>query len=264
MSRNRIEKIMEELKAQNKKAVITYITAGLPNMDATKEIIKAQEGNTSVIELGIPFSDPIADGPVIQQASYEAIKAGATLKKTFDLMENIRREGSEQPILFMMYYNTIVNYGVEAFVKKCAEAGVDGLIVPDLPFEEQDDLKKALSGNDATILIQLVSPVSKLRISEILEGARGFVYCVSAMGVTGQSGSFHREIIDYLTEVKEISKIPVMMGFGIRDAKDVEPMKDIIDGVIVGSHFINILREAGFNPEAARNYTGKLKEEINA
>ncbi|MCR5203429.1 MAG: tryptophan synthase subunit alpha, partial [Lachnospiraceae bacterium] len=238
---NRIEKKMEELKAQNKKAVITYITAGLPNTDATKEIIKAQEGNTSVIELGIPFSDPIADGPVIQQASYEAIQAGASLKKTFALMEELRKEGSEQPILFMMYYNTIVNYGIDAFVKKCNEAGVDGLIVPDLPFEEQDDLLKALEQSDATILIQLVSPVSKNRIPEILEKARGFVYCVSAMGVTGQSGSFHREIIDYLSSVKNISKIPVMMGFGIRDAKDVEPMKDIIDGVIVGSHFINLL-----------------------
>ena len=232
MSLNRIEKKMEELKAQNKKAVITYITAGLPNMDATKEIIKAQEGNTSVIELGIPFSDPIADGPVIQQASYEAIQAGASLKKTFTLMEELRKEGSEQPILFMMYYNTIVNYGINAFVKKCNEAGVDGLIVPDLPFEEQDDLLKALEGSDATILIQLVSPISAKRIPGILEKARGFVYCVSAMGVTGQSGSFHREIIDYLSNVKSLSRIPVMMGFGIRDAKDVEPMKDMIDGVI--------------------------------
>ncbi|MBR4343506.1 MAG: tryptophan synthase subunit alpha [Lachnospiraceae bacterium] len=263
MSRNRIEKIMDELKAQNKKAVITYITAGLPNMEATKKIIKAQEGNTSVIELGIPFSDPIADGPVIQQASYEAIMAGVTLKKTFELMKDLRSEGSEQPILFMMYYNTIVNYGIDAFVKKCAEVGVDGLIVPDLPFEEQDDLRNAIEGSDATILIQLVSPVSKTRINTILEKARGFVYCVSAMGVTGQSGTFHREIIDYLSEVKKVSEIPVMMGFGIRDAKDVEPMKDIIDGVIVGSHFINLLREAGFNPDAARDYTQKLKEELN-
>ena len=263
MSRNRIEKIMDELKAQNKKAVITYITAGLPNMEATKKIIKAQEGNTSVIELGIPFSDPIADGPVIQQASYEAIMAGVTLKKTFELMKDLRSEGSEQPILFMMYYNTIVNYGIDAVVKKCAEVGVDGLIVPDLPFEEQDDLRNAIEGSDATILIQLVSPVSKTRINTILEKARGFVYCVSAMGVTGQSGTFHREIIDYLSEVKKVSEIPVMMGFGIRDAKDVEPMKDIIDGVIVGSHFINLLREAGFNPDAARDYTQKLKEELN-
>ena len=113
------------------------------------------------------------------------------------------------------------------------------------------------------ILIQLVSPVSKQRIPQILDGARGFVYCVSAMGVTGQSGTFHREIIDYLSEVKKTSKIPVMMGFGIRDAKDVEPMKDIIDGVIVGSHFINLLREAGFDPKAAKEYTEKLKNDLN-
>lgn len=263
MSENRIEKRMNELKAQNEKAFITYITAGLPNMEATKDIIKAQNGITDVIELGIPFSDPIADGPVIQQASYEAILNGASLKKTFELMKEIRAEGVEQPILFMMYYNTIVSYGVEAFVKKCNECGVDGLIVPDLPMEEQEALKEALKISDTTILIQLVSPVSKNRIPEILEGARGFVYCVSSMGVTGQSASFHQEVLSYLADVKSKSKIPVMMGFGIRTAQDVKPMAATIDGAIVGSHFINLLRENNFNPEAAKEYATTFKNELN-
>lgn len=263
MAKNRIEARMEALKANGEKAFITYITAGLPSMEATKEIIKAQVGNTDVIELGIPFSDPIADGPVIQQASYEAILNGASLKKTFKLMEELRAEGVEQPILFMMYYNTVVNYGIEAFVKKCREAGVDGLIIPDLPFEEQDSLQKALEGDDTTILIQLVSPISKARIPMILENARGFVYCVSSMGVTGQAADFHKEVISYLSYVKEVSKIPVMMGFGIREAVDVKPMKDIIDGAIVGSYFINLMRENDFNPDAAKKYTSNFKKEIN-
>ena len=141
---NRIEKRMEELKQNNEKAFITYITAGLPNMGRTAEIIKAQEGITDVIELGIPFSDPTADGPVIQQASSEAIQNGATLKKTFALMDELRRGGCEQPVVFMMYYNTILNYGIADFVTKCRETGVDGLIVPDLPIEEQDLLRDAL------------------------------------------------------------------------------------------------------------------------
>ena len=260
---NRIENRFTDLKNKNEKAFITYITAGLPDMEKTKEIIKAQDGITDVIELGIPFSDPIADGPVIQQASYEAILNRASLAKTFKLMEEIRNEGVNVPIVFMMYYNTVINYGVEAFAKKCQECGVDGLIIPDLPYEEQDDINKALSNSDQTILIQLVSPVSKDRIPMILKDARGFVYCVSAMGVTGQDATFHREVINYLTFVKENSKIPVMMGFGIRTAADVKPMANIIDGAIVGSHFINLMRENNFNPEAAKEYASTFKKEIN-
>lgn len=261
---NRIENKMNALKEKNEKAFITYITAGLPNMEATKEIIKAQNGITDVIELGIPFSDPIADGPVIQQASYEAILGGASLKKTFALMEEIRNEGIEQPIVFMMYYNAVVNYGIEAFAAKCREVGVDGLIIPDLPYEEQESLQNALKDDDRTILIQLVSPVSKNRVPEILKNAKGFVYCVSAMGVTGQAAEFHKEVINYLTEVKNESKIPVMMGFGIREAADVAPMKDIIDGAIVGSYFINLMRENDFAPAKAKEYVTKFKTELNA
>ena len=232
-------------------------------METTKKIIMAQEGITDVIELGIPFSDPTADGPVIQQASYEAIQNGASLKKTFELMESLRKEGSEQPILFMMYYNTIVNYGLKEFVAKCASAGVDGLIVPDLPIEEQEELRNALADSDTTIMIELVSPVSKERIPDILKDARGFVYCVSSMGVTGQAADFHKEVVSYLRDVKEQSKIPVMMGFGIREASDVIPMKDVIDGCIVGSHFIKLLRENRFDPKAAGEYAQRFKKELN-
>ncbi len=265
MSTNRIEARMAQLKAENKKAFITYITAGLPSLDRTKEIIKAQErAGIDVIELGIPFSDPIADGPVIQQASYEAILAGTSLKKVFTTMEELRAEGVNVPIVFMMYYNTVIHYGVEAFAKKCNEVGVDGLIIPDLPFEEQDRLQAALAGSDTTILLELVSPVSKDRIPMILENARGFVYCVSSMGVTGQAADFHKEVMSYLQSVKAVSKIPVMMGFGIREAKDVAPMKDVIDGAIVGSYFINLMRDNQFSPEAAAKYVETFKSELNA
>ena len=175
MSKNRIEAAMSSLKEKNEKALITYITAGLPDLNTTKEIIKAQEAaGTDVIELGIPFSDPIADGPVIQQASYEAILAGTTLRKVFTLMEEVRAEGVNIPIVFMMYYNTIINYGIEAFVEKCNQVGVDGLIIPDLPYEEQELLQAEIDKSDATILIQLLSPVSEERIPTILENV--FLY----------------------------------------------------------------------------------------
>ena len=194
---------------------------------------------TDILEIGIPFSDPIADGPVIQQASYEAIMNGVTTNKIFQAVEELRAEDVKIPIVFMLYYNTVVSFGIDAFAKKCQEVGVDGLIIPDLPFEEQEDMQKALEGDDRTILLQLVSPVSKNRISTILENARGFVYCVSSMGVTGQK------------------------GFGIRSAKDVAPMKDVIDGAIVGTHFINLLRENDYQEDVAAKYCSTFKQELN-
>lgn len=261
---NRIEEKLNQLKEKNQKAFITYTTAGLPDLEGTKKLIKAQEeAGVDLIELGVPFSDPVADGPVIQNASYQAICKGVTLKKVFHIVEQMREEGVKIPIIFMMYYNTVLHYGVKEFVKKCNEAGVDGLIIPDLPLEEQDEINEYLNLSDATILIQLVSPVSGKRIPKILENARGFVYCVSSMGVTGQAAAFHREVISYLTQVKEVSKIPVMMGFGIREAQDVAPMKDIIDGAIVGSHFITLLEENNFSTIAAANYCNKFKQDLN-
>ena len=152
---NRIE---EKLNHNKTKALITYITAGLPDLETTKKLVKAQQaGGVDVIELGVPFSDPIADGPVIQAASYEAIQNGATLKKIFKCMEEMRSEGVTVPIIFMMYYNTILHYGIKEFADKCKNAGVDGLIVPDLPFEEQDELADAL-GDDGNV--QLAHSIS--------------------------------------------------------------------------------------------------------
>lgn len=262
---NRIESTLAKLKVNNEKAFITYMTAGLPDMEGMKKIIEVQEkAGTDILELGVPFSDPVADGPIIQDASYKAICQGVNLKKIFVAVEELRKSGIEIPIVFMMYYNTVIHYGVEAFAKKCAKVGVDGLIIPDLPFEEQEELSQYLDDEASPILIQLISPVSRQRIPMILENARGFVYCVSSMGVTGQAGTFHKEVLHYLSEVKKASKIPVMMGFGIRTAADVAPMKDRIDGVIVGSHFIHMMEESGYDVAVAKEYCETFKKELNA
>ena len=261
---NRIEQRMQQLQEKGEKAFITYMTAGLPSMEGCKELIKAQEqAGTDVLELGIPFSDPVADGPVIQAASYKSIQLGTNLKKVFALMKEVRAEGVELPIIFMMYYNTALYFGLENFVEECIKSGVDGLIIPDLPLEEQGELQQFLQKEDAPILIELVSPVSADRIPTILEGARGFVYCVSGMGVTGQSGNFHKQILNYLASVKKVSKIPVMMGFGIEEAKDVAPMKEVIDGAIVGSHFIKLLEANDYATKAAAEYCSRFKKELN-
>lgn len=257
---NRIEKKMRQLQENGQKAFITYMTAGLPDMEGTKTLIRAEaEAGIDVIELGIPFSDPTADGPVIQDASYRSICRGTNLKKVFDAVEEVRKD-CDVPIVYMMYYNTILHYGLTAFAQKCAAVGVDGLIVPDLPIEEQEEIKEALAGvENAPILIQLVSPVSGDRIPRILENARGFVYCVSSMGVTGQAADFHKNVRNYLENVKAVSPIPVMMGFGIRTADDVAKFLDTIDGCIVGTHFITLMEQSGYDPEAAKKYVRECK-----
>lgn len=261
---NRIEQRMQRCKEKNEKAFITYMTAGLPDFEGTKALVKVQEqAGTDIIELGVPFSDPAADGPVIQNASYKAICQGVTLKKVFAMVEELRSEKVELPIVLMLYYNTILYYGVKEFVEKCSEIGVDGLIIPDLPFEEQEEIQQYLNKQETTILIQLVSPVSEKRIPMILENARGFVYCVSSMGVTGQDAKFHEEVLSYLKNVKKIAKIPIMMGFGIQTAKDVEPMKDVIDGAIVGSHFIQLMEKTNYSEKEAEEYCRKFKKELN-
>lgn len=260
---NRIEKKLQTLQEKKVKAFITYITAGLPDMERCAKLIRAQEeAGLDILELGIPFSDPAADGPVIQDTSYRSILKGTSLRKCFDLVESVRKDGCELPIVFMMYYNTVFHYGLDKFAEKCAEVGVDGLIIPDLPLEEQQPLKDALAKQDATILIQLVAPVSGKRIPEILKDAKGFVYCVSSMGVTGQGANFHKEVISYLKSVKEQAQIPIMIGFGIRTAADVEPMRDIIDGAIVGSHFINLMEENQYDLDVAKEYIQTFKTEL--
>lgn len=263
---NRIEERLQQVRERGHKAFITYITAGLPDMQGCAALVKAlEEAQIDVVELGIPFSDPVADGPVIQAASYKAIQQGINLKKVFEMVGNIRAEGCRVPLVFMMYFNTVTYYGMEAFVDKCIETGVDGLIIPDLPYEEQGQLQDVLDAKTgAPILIQLVTPVSGDRIPMILENARGFVYCVSSMGVTGQAADFHRNVLNYLERVKSVSKVPVMMGFGIRTAADVLQMKHTIDGCIVGSHFINLMEENNYSVDVAKEYVETFKSEMNA
>ena len=261
---NRIERRLKELQKENKKAFITYMTAGLPDMKKSAEIIKAQwQAGIDIIELGIPFSDPIADGPVIQDASYRSIQKGTNLKKVFELVKEVRKD-CQVPIVFMLYFNTILYYGIERFVNKCIECGVDGMIIPDLPFEETFEIREFLDKDEnAPFLIPLVSPVSKDRIPMLVEDQKGFVYCVSSMGVTGQNADFHKDVRNYLMKVKETSKIPVMMGFGIRNADDVEKYKDVIDGCIVGSHFIEIMEKSSYDTDVIKDYITGFKSELN-
>ncbi len=261
---NRIEERLSNLKNRGEKAFVTYMTAGLPSFAECINIIKAQdEAGIDVIELGIPFSDPIADGPLIQAASIKAISQGVTLEKVFEMMKELRKD-CQVPIVFMMYYNTINHYGIKKFVETCAECGVDGVIIPDVPYEESFEIKEYLNIENAPILIPMVGPISGDRIPMLLKDTRGFVYSVSSMGVTGQDAAFHKNTLEYLDRVKKASKIPVMLGFGIREFADVKPFINEIDGCVVGTHFIKIMQDSNYNLNVIKNYIKTFKSEMNA
>jgi tryptophan synthase alpha chain len=254
---NRINKKFNELKEKNKKALITYITAGFPSIDKTEELIYAQErGGASIIEIGIPYSDPVADGAVIQRAGDIALKGGTNLEKIFNLVERVRKN-THIPLLFLLYYNTVFVYGIEKFIDRCEEVGIDGLIIPDLPLEEQEEIQPHIEGKSVA-LIPLVAPTSKQRIKKVVENKSGFVYCVSSLGVTGRGGEFHSEIEGFLNEVRACTDLPIAVGFGISKKEHIDKLKDYVDGVIVGSAIVSVVEESNGCPEALEAFVKGL------
>ena len=263
---SRFETKFAELAAKKEGAFVPFVTLCDPTFDRSFEIIcTLVENGADALELGFPFSDPLLDGPVIQAANNRALNAGHSTEDSFKLLAKVRSTYPKIPISLLLCANLIFAKGLDNFYQRCAEVGVDGLIIPDLPKEEQFELVEALDNTEnAPILIQLVAPVSADRIPMILENARGYVYCVSSMGVTGQAAHFHKNVRKYLENVKAVSKIPVMMGFGIRTAEDVAGLKDTIDGCIVGTHFIELMEENNYDLDVAKEYIRTFKRELNA
>lgn len=234
---NRIDKRFNELKNENKKALITYITAGDPSIEKTEEIIYAKErGGASIIEIGIPFSDPLADGPIIQKAAQNALENGIKISKIFECIKNVRKN-TDIPLVFLVYFNSILCYGVEEFIKKCSEIGMDGLIIPDLPYEEENEVMQYIKDSNIA-LIPLIAPTSKHRIKDILKNKNGFVYCISSLGVTGMKDGFYKEVDEFLSSVREHTNLPIAVGFGISTKEDVKRFSSLVDGVIVGSAIV--------------------------
>ncbi|MEI6857662.1 tryptophan synthase subunit alpha [Psychrilyobacter sp.] len=238
---NRIEKKFKELG--DKKALITYITAGDPSLDQTEQLIYAMErGGADIVELGIPYSDPIADGPIIQAADQRSLDNGTNLFEIFEVVKNAR-EKTEIPLVFLIYFNTILSQGIEKFIKKCEETGVDGLIIPDLPLEERGEISEFIKGSGVD-LIPLVAPNSKERLGDIINcGGGGFVYCISSFGVTGARNNFDVDLKSYLEEVRTVTDLPLAIGFGISSREHVEEIHRIADGAIVGSAIVKIVHE---------------------
>ena len=226
------------------KAFIPFITGGDPDMETTEKLLRAlYEAGADLIEIGIPFSDPIAEGPIIEAADERALKAGCTVEKLFDLVSRVRTD-IKVPLLFMTYYNPIFVYGAQRFTERCAGSGIDGLIVPDLPFEERGELLLPCTSNGIK-LISLIAPTSEGRITEIAQGSDGFLYCVSSLGVTGERQKLGGDARQTIAQIKQVTDIPCAVGFGISSPQQARDVACFADGVIIGSAIVRIAAEYG-------------------
>lgn len=247
---------------ENGKAFIPFITCGDPDLQTTAAAVREMATNgADLIELGIPFSDPTAEGPVIQGANFRALKGGVTTDKVFDLVRDLRKDVFV-PFVFMTYANVVFSYGAEKFISTCSEIGVDGIILPDVPFEEKAEFAGICKANDVA-LISMVAPTSEDRIAMIAKEAEGFLYVVSSLGVTGMRSEIKTDLPSIIKVVRENSQIPCAIGFGISTPQQAHDMAEISDGAIVGSAIIKILAEHGKEaPARIGDYVRGMKEAL--
>ena len=246
------------------KAFIPFITCGYPDIATTEECVVAmQSAGASLIELGIPFSDPTAEGPVIQQANIKALEAGTTTDKVFELAGRLRsKRGITVPMVFMTYANVVFSYGTERFCERARESGIDGFILPDVPYEEKEEFASVMRryGLD---LISLIAPTSASRISVIATAAEGFIYVVSSLGVTGVRSSITTDTGAMCAKIKSCTKVPCAIGFGISTPEQARVMSECSDGVIVGSAIIKLIAEHGADsPAVVGEYVGSMVKAV--
>lgn len=245
----------------NGKAFIPFITCGDPDLETTEKIIRAAaENGADLIELGIPFSDPTAEGPVIQAASLRALSGGVTTDKIFELVRRLRRN-IDIPMVFMTYANVVFSYGSDRFISTCKEIGIDGLILPDLPFEEKEEFLPYCEKYGVD-LISLIAPTSENRIAMICREAEGFIYLVSSLGVTGTRSKITTDIDSIVSVIRENTDVPCAIGFGIATPEQAADMASKADGVIVGSAIIKLIEKYG--KDAAEHVGRYVKEMKNA
>ena len=226
------------------KAFIPFITCGDPDLETTKAVVKSMAANgADLIELGIPFSDPTAEGPVIQGANLRALTGGVTTDKIFDMVRELRKELT-LPMVFMTYANVVFSYDADKFIFTCAEIGMDGLILPDLPYEEKEEFSD-ICRKYGVDLISLIAPTSENRVAMIAREAEGFIYIVSSLGVTGVRSEIRTDISSLVKLVRENSSVPCAVGFGISTPEQAAKMADISDGAIVGSAIVKLIAQYG-------------------
>ena len=244
------------------KAFIPFITCGDPDLKTTAEVVRAAVKNgADLIELGIPFSDPTAEGPVIQGANLRALSGGIKTDRVFDLVRELRKDVAV-PMVFMTYANVVFSYGAERFISTCREIGIDGLILPDLPFEEKDEFRPLCRKYDVA-LISLIAPTSENRIGMIAREAEGFLYIVSSLGVTGTRSEITTDLASIVRIVRENTDIPCAIGFGISTPEQARKMADISDGAIVGSAIIKLIEKYGKDaPSYVGDYVKTMKDAV--
>lgn len=260
----RISRRFEELQQKREKALVTFVTAGDPDLSVTEEIVLAlEEGGVDIIELGVPFSDPMADGPTIQLSSERALASGTTLPKILEMVKSVRRR-SEIPLLLMGYYNPVFLYGVERFFADAALAGVDAVLIVDLPPEEAGECKKAADANDVDLIFLLTPTSDASRIAKVAGLARGFIYYVSVTGVTGARKELSASLRAEVAHIKEKTSTPVVAGFGISDPAQAAEAARLADGVVVGSALVKLFEQfAGEElKEKVRAFSAALKQGI--
>jgi tryptophan synthase alpha chain len=239
-----MSKIANAFKGGNGKAFIPFITCGDPSLEVTEQLVYAmEEAGANLIELGIPFSDPTAEGPVIQAANTRALSGGVTTDKIFAMVEKIRKN-TQIPMVFMTYANVVFSYGTERFIKKASELGMDGIILPDVPYEEKEEFDVVCKKYNMD-MISLIAPTSHERISMIAKEASGFVYCVSSLGVTGTRSEITTDIGAMVELVKKAKDIPCAVGFGISTPEQAKKMAGLSDGAIVGSAIVKLCGKYG-------------------
>lgn len=237
------DRLNKTFKNKNKK-LVTFTTGGDPDLETSFEILKTIiNNNIDIVEIGMPFSDPMADGPTIQESSTRSIENGTTIQDIFELVKKIRILNNEIPVILMGYYNSIFNMGIEEFTSKCVQVGVDGLIIVDLQPEEDADLYYKTKENNID-LIRLITPTTnKERLKTILNNASGFLYYVTVTGITGQNSANLKELETSINLIRSESNLPIVAGFGIKSRKDVENICTFTDGVVVGSSIVNIIKD---------------------
>lgn len=247
---------------ENKKAFISFITCGDPDLETTAKIVREAVANgADLIELGIPFSDPTAEGPVIQGANIRALKGGVTTDKVFDLVRELRKDVAI-PMVFMTYANVVFSYGGDKFISTCKEIGINGLILPDLPYEEKEEFLP-LCRKYGVDLISLIAPTSENRIATIAKEADGFIYLVSSLGVTGTRSEINTDLKSIFDVIRQNSSVPCAIGFGISTPAQAKKMADIADGAIVGSAIIKIIERYGKDaPRYVGEYVKSMKDAI--
>jgi len=243
--RERITEAIRSAAAEGEPALLAYLTAGYPQREKFREQVRALAAAADVVEVGVPFTDPMADGVTIQRASLAALAQGVNLKWILAELEQIR--GVRAPLLLMSYLNPLLAFGVERLAQRAARAGVAGFIVPDLPLDESSELRAALD-TEALALVQMVTPVTEpARLAQLCAGSQGFVYAVTMTGTTGNQVAVPEELVSYLDRVRASCPLPVCAGFGIRSREQVKRLRGHVDGVVIGSALVEVL-ERGENP----------------